>query len=647
MQSYRGYCPQFVLEFRLQAAWDRVNVELQTSNQVTILLRPLGQRWSNRKDGSRGRSPHQNMMLPINMSGCICRTPCYISRVHGAHSLFSSRFRQVTCRRLGLMFLMVGWAGIAAVNASAEVVFQDFFTQPAGSITNSVPWIDVEGNGWQSGPTASQLATDGNGHLYNAAASAGAAAGVQLVPIGPHGSMTASAVMQLPTGFNEWIGMGFASSNSFLSAPGAAAVPGFKRRERNDDVLRRHRTEQSIGSMNAFTNDGNPVRAFLTYDAFHGTASAGTVSDSVTNLIFNQWPVTNSAGSVTPHYLIFQMSTNLTTPTARWATAATVDWLPRPPPMLTLPVPVQRTNFVGSPGTNDVLLIQNAFNSVSNFPGRTEIRFTAGATYIISNGLTAAHIPLALVRATNVVVNGNGCKILIRNPHVGFLSVNNSSNVIVEGFSVDYDPLPFTQGVVTHNFSNDVPKEVAIEFLVDAGYPAPTNDNYLDPNASRWGMVIDPTRPGRVAYDARTQAFYTNVVQTNANGAFKVYLTSSASAKTIPPGESLEHDFPLERCHRVQRLPVESGHVSEQYQLHRCRHQLCRGGFTHTCEINDQVSCPARRRRGPLRAAFGNLECRWRGIFIDSRIGPWIQGCSFTVLSDDVANACLTPFIDH
>ncbi len=50
---------------------------------------------------------------------------------------------------------------------------------------------------------------DGSGHFYNAAASAGAAAGVQLVPIGPHGSMTASASMQLPCGFNgmDWPGV--------------------------------------------------------------------------------------------------------------------------------------------------------------------------------------------------------------------------------------------------------------------------------------------------------------------------------------------------------------------------------------------------------------------------------------------------------
>jgi hypothetical protein len=84
-----------------------------------------------------------------------------------------------------------------ATQLSAEVVFQDFFTQPATNVTNSVPWIDIQGNGWQSSAAASQLTLDGSGHLYNAASSAGTAAGVQFISIGPHGSMTVSELVQL------------------------------------------------------------------------------------------------------------------------------------------------------------------------------------------------------------------------------------------------------------------------------------------------------------------------------------------------------------------------------------------------------------------------------------------------------------------
>src|SRR5690348_2715359 len=121
--------------------------------------------------------------------------------------------------------LVLALTQVLAMNAPAEIVFQDFFTQPATNLTNSPPWIDVQGNGWQTGAAASQLALDGNGHVYNSAASAGTAAGVPLIPIGPHGSMTASAVMELPVGSTEWIGLGFANSNLLLSAIGSGSGP--------------------------------------------------------------------------------------------------------------------------------------------------------------------------------------------------------------------------------------------------------------------------------------------------------------------------------------------------------------------------------------------------------------------------------------
>jgi len=540
-------------------------------------------------------------------------------------------------------------AGIAAVNASAEVVFQDFFTQPAGNITNSVPWIDVEGNGWQSGPTASQLTLDGSGHLYNAAASTGATAGVQLIPIGPHGSMTASALMQLPMGFNEWIGMGFGNSNQFLTAPASGSGPWIQVFGNGTVTLYGGAALNNPVSMpNAFTNTGSPIQFFLTYDAYHATASVGTVNGGVTNLIFNQWPVTNSAGSVTPHYLIFQMSTNLTTPTARWATAATVDWLPRPPPMLTLPVPVQQTNFVGSPsGTNDVPLIQTAFNLVSNSTIVTEIRFTAGATYIITNGSLTQYIPLTLKNATNALVNGNGCKILITNPRIGFLNVISCSNVIVQGFTVDYDPLPYTQGVVTHNFFTNTPRELAIEFQVDGGYPAPTNANYTDTNALStarlWGTVMDPTHPGRGADASYAACLYTNVVQTNSNGAFKVYLSFAAQAKSIPPGALWN------MISRWNGSPLFN--VNQSWQVTFLNNTNYAGaGVSYSGrysslvnEINDQIQLgpPPTNAIAP-RLRTSNAD---GGYFVDPRIGPWVQGCNFTALSDDTANPNISPFI--
>jgi len=526
-----------------------------------------------------------------------------------------------------------------------------FFAGPAGNITNSVPWIDVEGNGWQSGlSSASQLSLDGAGHIYNAAASAGTIAVVPLVPIGPHGSMTASAAMQMPLSPTEWIGLGFANSNQFLTATGSGSGPWLQTQGNGTMILYGGAgLNNATTVLNAFTNNGTPIQAFLTYDAFHGTASAGTMSGGGTNLVFNQWPVTNSAGTVSPLYLVVQMSTNLTTPTARWATAVTVDWIPRPPPMLTLPVPVVRTNFVGPPGTNDVLLISNALNSVANLTGGSEVRFTSGATYIITNDSLVYDIPLVLQNATNVVVNANGCKILIANPRIGFLTVSNCSNVIVEGFSVDYNPLPFTQGVVTHNFytSNDVPKELAIEFLADTGYPAPTNASFVDSNAiasaRRWGTVMDPAVLGRGADNSFAGCIYTNVVQTNINGAFKVYFQFSGQAKSVQPGD-LWH-----MISRWNGSTVFNSHLSYQVTwLNNTNYASAGLAYVATdtpliSEVNDQIQIglpPTNATAPRLRSSNGD-----GGYCVDARIGPWMQGCNFNGISDDGANPCINPFI--
>jgi len=566
---------------------------------------------------------------------------------HDSGNLHSGR-RGNFLQEAGLSFLAIFLLCQKLVSSSAEVVFQDYFTQPAGDITNSKPWIDVQGNGWQTGGAASQLVLDGSGHVYNGAASAGTAAGVPLIPIGPHGSLTASASVKLPTNSAEWVGLGFASSNQFLAETGSGSGPWLQALGNGTMTLYGGTGLSNAATVpNAFTNTGNLVQVFLTCDNFNATASAGIIGNSGTNFIFNQWPLTNSAGAIAPHYLVLQMSTNLTTPTARWASAVSVDWIPRPPPMLALPSPVQQTNFVGNPGTNDILLIQNAFNTVSNSTIPTEIRFNAGATYVISNSSLTAGIPDALNHATNVLVNGNGCKILVINPRIGFMSVNQCSNVIVENFSVDYDPLPYTQGVVTHNFYTNTPSELAIEFQVDAGYPTPTNANYIDANASsigrRWGTVMDPTNPGRGADDSFAACLYTNVVQTNANGAFKVYLQYLNQAKSIPPGAT---------WHMISRWNGSSDfYTFNSYQVTWLNNTNYAGaGLSYggaycplVCEIGAQILLgpPPTNATAP-RLRTSNAD---GGYFGETRIGPWVEGCNFTGLSDDCANPYLAPFI--
>ena len=55
---------------------------------------------------------------------------------------------------------------------------------------------------------------------------------------------------------------------------------------------------------------------------------------------------------------------------------------------------------------------------------------------------------LTLDTTDDLIIDGQGSEITITNPYCGFFRLNGCKNIIIKGFTVDYDPLPFTQGVV-------------------------------------------------------------------------------------------------------------------------------------------------------------------------------------------------------
>lgn len=538
--------------------------------------------------------------------------------------------------------------------ASGEIIFQDNFAQPAGSVTNSVPAIDVQGQGWQLPPGRSAFYLDGHGHISDTGTN-GAVACVPLIPIGPHGLMTLTAMIQLPTDPTQWFGMGLANSNTVLIGSGSQSGPWVRIYGGGEIILYGGTgANNPLTVSNAFVNSGLPIEFLLTYNAFTASATVAIVSGSATNIILDSVPVTNSLSSITARSLVFQSSAAAPPSSNRWISAVALDWFPRPPPLLSLPVPPGTivTNKVGaSTGTNDISIIQKALNIAATNIVPTEVLFDAGATYIVTNTNGLADIPLTLSGANNVVINGNGCEILIKNPRIGFLHLQNSTNVIVENFTVDYDPLPYTQGVVTRNLYTHPPTgttaEPAIEFRLDTGYPAPTNANYVDSNAissaERWGIIMDTNNPGRGETDRYTIYTYTNVVQTNVNGSFKVEFSGHSSMQTI---QSNDFWCMVSRWNGSSVYSAGSCYQVTFFQLTNYTGAAANFEATYTPLVNE-INCtvgigppPAGAMRGRIKSSNAD-----GGYFGSSRIGPWVQGCNFTGLSDDVANAYTEPFV--
>ncbi len=528
-----------------------------------------------------------------------------------------------------------------------EIVFQDNFDQGSGNITNSPPFLDVQGNGWQVLPIGGKaVALDGNGHCFNAVTALGAAA-INIIPIGPHGSMTLTATLQLPTTNSQWVGLGFANTVQSLDNPAGQSGPWI--RVNNDGSIIFY---GGVGASNpthfsgAWTNNGTPITIALTYDAYRKSATLATINNGATNYILDSFRVTNSFSAITARYVIVQFPATTTVQSNRWVGPISINWYPRPAPLLALPVPITTITNV-APASDDISSIQGALDFTAKHIG-SEVQFNAGATYVITNGMTNSDIPLLLQKATNVVVDGNGCKILIKNPRIGFLRVTGCSNIIIKGFSVDYDPLPYTQGIVTSNLVLGASGEDAIEFRPDTGYPMPTNANYIDDsavaNASRWGTIMNTNYPGRGADNRYTIYGYGNVTTTPQDGVFKVQLKYGDSYdQTIQPG-----DF---WC-MISRWNGSSVYsIDDSYQvtlLNLTNYTGAAANFQGSnIQLPNEIGCHVEIGPPPAGATSPRIKSSNAdgGYFGDTRIGPWVENCVFTGLSDDVANAYTSPFV--
>lgn len=102
---------------------------------------------------------------------------------------------------------------------------------------------------------------------------------------------------------------------------------------------------------------------------------------------------------------------------------------------------------------------------------------------IVPDGYYRLYNPISLDGAENFEIKGNEVNIIMEKTGSA-LSLTDCKNVKVSGLRIDYDPLSFTQGVVTH--VDKAAKKFAIK--IDNGYP--------EPNAGwAWNRVIpyEPT----------------------------------------------------------------------------------------------------------------------------------------------------------
>lgn len=245
---------------------------------------------------------------------------------------------------------------------------------------------------------------------------------------------------------------------------------------------------------------------------------------------------------------------------------------------------------------------------------------------------------LPIINARDLVINGNGAELNVHRNNMAF-GILNSERVTIRNFTIDYRPLPFTQGEVIEVDRN----EGTFLWQVEEGYPAPVGTNFdhacfIEPAPSRrythdWMYIEDviPIANGtRVFRIVPRDGRWRDVVKDNVAAKQRCWFHVREMSK---------EQYNARFVNDAQRRSVSSPAASIQLRgSHNCvieniDHFSSPRMTLRTDGSNDLLIRNVRviRRPGTTRLCAGNSD----GFHGRSIRGPVIENCEFEALGDD------------
>jgi len=112
------------------------------------------------------------------------------------------------------------------------------------------------------------------------------------------------------------------------------------------------------------------------------------------------------------------------------------------------------------------------------FPSKVTLNLTGNKELLIGDCTVA------------LTIDGNGAKLIQTNPLIGVFRFYSCDSVLVKNLTIDYNPLPFTQGRVKRIVSD---REV--EIAIDVGFPSPMEWYFNTKKTLKWGLLRDNKPP--------------------------------------------------------------------------------------------------------------------------------------------------------
>lgn len=175
---------------------------------------------------------------------------------------------------------------------------------------------------------------------------------------------------------------------------------------------------------------------------------------------------------------------------------------------------VSKYGVKGNGKTDDLPALTRLFLKASQQKRPAKVVFAPGKVYRIGQHTEDLYGRVLINRANNLVVEGNGCTLLIH-PSSRAFAVYRSKNIVIRNFKIDYSPLPYTQGRVTKVDADNY----YLEFKIDSGYPSPVTGDETYKNG---GKIVDC-----ITANGKTRKFFqghswVKEVEDLGNGTFGV-----------------------------------------------------------------------------------------------------------------------------
>ena len=175
---------------------------------------------------------------------------------------------------------------------------------------------------------------------------------------------------------------------------------------------------------------------------------------------------------------------------------------------------VSKYGVKGNGKTDDLPALTRLFLKASQQKRPAKVVFAPGKVYRFGQHTKDLYGRVLINRADNLVVEGNGCTLLIH-PSSRAFAVYRSKNIVIRNFKIDYSPLPYTQGRVSKADADNY----YLEFKIDSGYPAPVAGKEPYKNG---GKIVDC-----ITANGKTRKFFqghswVKEVEDLGNGTFGV-----------------------------------------------------------------------------------------------------------------------------